>query len=169
MDILSTRTLTHTVIDIKKTFESFDADLRMIALRTGKWTSEFVDDVIHDIVKLAEAKYLDTIDVILVDTTQKVIRATKYTVNESGTTITGEKAGGNDWTNIPNTELSVLLSYRQGWKSLTEEQRNNFRQTNNFKVGWSNTNIDNSFPHLTKLNAQLYASNGFELQKTIYK
>ena len=64
-----------------------------------------------------------------------------------------------------NTELNVLLSYRQSWKNLTEEQRVNFRKTNGFKSSWSNTSIDNSFPHLTKSNGQLYASNGFELQK----
>jgi len=169
VDKFSTKTLTYTVMDIKKTFEGFDADVRMIARRTGKWTNEFVDSVLHDIIKLAEAKYIETVSIILLDTSEKVLRATKYIVNETGTTVTGEKAGGNDWTDIPNTELNVLLTYRQSWKDLTEEQRENFRKTNGFKTSWSFTNIDSSFPNLKKSNRQLYASNGFELQKTIYK
>jgi hypothetical protein len=109
------------------------------------------------------------LSIMLLGTNEAVVRATKYTVNESGTSITGDKAGGNDWTEIPNTELSILVTYRQSWKLLTEEQRDNFRKSSGFKVGWTNTIIDNSFPHLTKFNGQLYASNGFELQKTIYK
>ena len=169
MEQFSTKTLTYTLVDIKKTFEGFDADLRMIARRTGKWTSKEVDDVIFDIIKLAEAKYLQTVDVVLMDATTKVIRATKYAVNESGTAITGDRAGGNDWADIPNTELSVILSYRPSWKNLSEDQKNNFRKTQGFKANWGPSNVDNSFPHLTKSNGQLYASNGFELQKTIYK
>ena len=74
------------MIDIKKTFEGFDADVRMIARRTGKWTNEFVDAVLYDIIKLAEAKYIETVSVILLDTSEKVLRATKYIVNETGTT-----------------------------------------------------------------------------------
>ena len=54
----NTTTSTYTVTDIRKTFESLDADIRTIARRTGKWDMDYVDKVFHDILILAENKYL---------------------------------------------------------------------------------------------------------------
>ena len=39
----TTKTSTYTVLDIRKTFEGCEADIRTIARRTGKWTMEYVD------------------------------------------------------------------------------------------------------------------------------
>ena len=165
----TTNTSTYTVIDIRKTFEGCEADIRMIARRTGKWSMEYVDKVFHDIIKLAEEEYLHSVDIALLDNTDKVIRATKFVVNANGTAITSDRAGSNDWVDIPNTRLSVILSYTKKWHDLTDEQKRKFQSDNFFKIGWVSSNIDNSFPHLIKSQGQLYASKGFELQKTSYK
>ncbi|MFT3703081.1 MAG: hypothetical protein QM802_11960 [Agriterribacter sp.] len=162
-------TSTYTVVDIRKTFEGFEADLRMIAKRTEKWSTEYVDKVFHDIIKLAEAKYLKTVDIVLLNTSNQPIRAAKYTVNDAGTSITGDRAGGNDWQNLSSTELSVILSYTSSWHSLTQQQKENFQQSNDFRIGWTTSHIDNSFPNLSRQTAQTFASNGYELSKTNYK
>lgn len=165
----TTTTSTYTVIDIRKTFEGFEADLRMIARRTEKWGADFVDKVFHDIIKLAEAKYIRSVDIVLLNTANTPIRAAKYTVNDAGTSITGERAGGNDWSNMPNTYLEVIVSYTAAWHLLTQQQKEAFQQANDFKIGWSASAIDNSFPNLSKQGAQTFASNGYELNKTNYK
>jgi hypothetical protein len=164
-----TTTSTYTVVDIRKTFEGFESDMRMIARRTEKWTTGYVDKVFHDIIKLAEAKYLRTVDIVLLNSANQPVRAAKYTVNEAGNSITGDRAGGNDWQNLPSTELSVILSYTQSWKDISENDRHLFQQCNNFKIPWSPSSIDNSFPNLSKHNAQTFASNGYELNKANYK
>ena len=106
----TTNTSTYTVVDIRKTFEGCEADIRMIARRTGKWSMAYVDQIFHDIIKLAEEEYLNSVDITLLDATDKVIRATKFVVNANGTAIASDRAGANDWTDIPNTRLSVILS-----------------------------------------------------------
>ncbi|MEZ4772694.1 MAG: hypothetical protein R3D00_05870 [Bacteroidia bacterium] len=164
-----TNTLTYTVIDIRKTFEGCEADIRMIARRTNKWSMEYVDKVFHDIIKLAEEEYLNSVDIILLDINNVVIRATKFVVNSNGKAIESDRAGANDWSDISNTRLSVILSYTQKWKSLTNDQKMKFKNDNGFKIGWVDSNIDNSFSHLKQSNGQLYASKGYELQKTVYK
>jgi Bacterial HORMA domain family 1 len=169
MTMFNTYTNTYTVVDIRKTFEGFEADMRMIARRTGKWSSDYVDNIIFDIILLAEKKYLHTVDIALLDSNNKAVRASKFIVNENGKAITAERAGGNDWIEIPNTELTVILSYSSSWKSLSELERENFRRLNSFRINWVSSNIDNSFPYLKKSTGQLYASNGFELQKENYK
>jgi len=166
-----TNTNTYTVVDIRKTFENCEADIRTIARRTGKWSTDYVDNIMHDVIKLAENKYLNTVDIALIrDSDDKILRASKFKINEDGNSNDSDRAGrNNDWENIDNTHLTVILSYSQKWHRLTDEQKKDFQNNNNFKVSWSSTSIDNSFPHLSSSNAQLYSSKGYELQKTNYK
>lgn len=166
-----TNTNTYTVVDIRKTFENCEADIRTIARRTRKWSTNYVDDLLHDILKLAENNYLNTVDIALLrDSDNKVLRASKFEINEDGNSTDSDRAGrNNDWQDIDNTYLTVILSYSSKWHSLTSQQKRDFQNNNNFKVSWSSTSIDNSFSHLSSSNAQLYSTKGYELQKTNYK
>lgn len=165
----TTKISTYTVLDIRKTFEGCEADIRTIARRTGKWTMDFVDNIFHDILLLAEKEYISSVDIVLLNKeTDKVIRASKFVVNSLGSSTESERAGrNNDWTDIPNTRLSVILSYTPKWKNLTTTEKEDFAKM--FKVSWTASSIDNTFPSLQSSNAQLYASKGYELQKTNYK
>lgn len=165
----ATGTATYTVVDIRKTFEGFESDLRMIARRTDKWTMNYVDKVFYDVIKLAEAKYLSSVSIALEDSSKNVIKAAKFIVNSAGTSITSERAGGNDWHNISNTTLRVFLDYTQEWHKLTAEQKSKFQINNAFQIGWVTSEVDTNFSHLSKTSGQLYASNGYELQKLNYK
>jgi hypothetical protein len=165
-----TVTNTYTVIDIRKTFEGCQADIRTIARRTNKWTMEYVDNIFNDILIFAENEFLNSVDIVLLDTDEKVLRASKFVVNINGSAISSDRAGNNnDWSDIPNTKLSVILSYSNKWHNLSELEKENFKKNNSFKIGWVISSIDNSFPHLSNSQAQLYASKGYELQKTSYK
>ena len=164
-----TKTSTYTILDIRKTFEGCEADIRTIARRTGKWTMEYVDKVFHDILLLAENEYLHSVDIVLLNNdTHEVIRASKFIVNSLGSSTASERAGkNNDWTDIPNTKLSVILSYTPKWRNLNTSEKESFSKT--LKISWTSSSIDNTFPKLQSSNAQLYASKGYELQKTNYK
>ncbi|OAV64002.1 hypothetical protein Barb6XT_02964 [Bacteroidales bacterium Barb6XT] len=166
----NTTTATYTITDIRKTFENLEADIRTIARRTGKWDMSYVDNIFHDILPLAENQYLESVDIVLInDNTGIVVRASKFIVNSNGTTTASERAGqNNEWTNIPNTRLTVIISHTQKWESLSEENKRKF-QSDNFIINWVSSSIDNTFSHLTCSQAQLYASKGYELQKNNYK
>lgn len=165
----TTKTSTYTVLDIRKTFEGCEADIRTIARRTGKWSMEYVDRIFHDILLLAENDYLHSVDILLLNNESgNPIRASKFIVNSLGNSTESERAGkNNDWADIPNTSLSVILAYTQKWRNLTATEKENFSK--GFKISWTASSIDNSFPSLQSSNAQLYASKGYELQKTNYK
>lgn len=164
-----TYTTTYTVVDIRKAFEGFEADLRMIARRTEKWSNDYVDRVFHDVIKLAEAKYLRRVSITLNDSSDRVVQATRFTVNEAGTDISGARAGGNEWYNISNTYLSVTLEYTSAWYTLTPEQQQVFRDENSFQIEWVPSNTDTNFPHLRRESAQTYASKGYEIAKDNFK
>lgn len=166
-----TNTNTYTVVDIRKTFENCEADIRTIARRTGKWSMSDVDDILHDIIKLAENGYLKTVSIALMQNSNDyVIRATKFSINESGSSNDSDRPGqNNDWENRDNTRLNVIISYTDNWFALSTIEKSNFQKNNNFKVNWGSSSIDTSFSHLNSGNAQLYANKGYELQKTNFK
>ena len=167
----STNTNTYTVVDIRKTFESCEADLRTIARRTGKWSPEYVSDIIHDIIKLAENGYLNVVSIALKRSSNGyILRAAKFTVNDNGTASESDRAGrNNDWENIDGTYLTVYLTYSSEWHNLSSSDKANFQSNNNFKISWTTTSDDTSFSHLSSSNAQLYGSKGYEVQKTNFK
>lgn len=165
----TTKTTTYTVLDIRKTFEGCEADIRTIARRTGKWTMEFVDKIFHDILLLAENEYVHTVDIALLkNDSNEVLKATKFIVNTIGNSSESERAGkNNDWEDMPNTHLTIILSYTMKWIQMSTEDKSEFLKK--LQLSWESTSIDNTFPHLNRSDAQLYASKGYELKKTNYK
>jgi hypothetical protein len=166
-----TNTSTYTVTDIRRTFEGFGADLRMIAGRTEKWTDEYVKKVFHDILQWAENGYLSSVDIVLLNShSGEVVKATKFKVNPDGTARSSQRAGkNNDWPNSPNTKLSVIVNYTPAWQDISDVEQSKFQTDRSFQADWSSTSIDNSFPHLRRTKKQLYASKGYELQKSDYE
>ena len=165
----NTKTNTYTVLDIRKTFESCEADIRTIARRTNKWTMDQVNIVFHDILKLAENDYLESVSITLINNiTNLPVKATKFIINDLGKATDSDRAGkNNDWPDTDNTSLSAILHYTQKWHNLNSNEKDNFKEE--FKCSWSSSNINNNFPHLQQTDAQLYASNGYELQKKNFK
>ena len=160
----NTTTQTYTVTDIRKTFESLDADMRTIARRTKKWEMTLVDDIMHDVLALAESGYLKTIDITLLDANRNALRATRYTINQNGVKSSGDKAGqNNDWADLPNTELVVILSYSSVWGAKTENEKTQFQRDHSFRINWVHSSVNTSYPNLHSSTAQTYASNGYEL------
>jgi hypothetical protein len=165
----TTRTSTYTVTDIRKTFENCIADIRMIARRTGKWESNYVDRLGKDILKLAESKYLSCVTIVLKrNNTNYQLRAAKFTVNDNGSSNEGDRAGKNyDWPADEDTYLSIILNYTSSWHTLSEIQKSDFSEDFEFK--WTSTSEDLSFSHLKSDSAQLYGSKTYEIQKTNFK
>lgn len=163
----TTNTTTRTVVDVRKTFESFAADLDMIAGRTRKWDTVKVDSLAYDILRLAEEYYLSEVHIVLLDAQDQSVRATKYVVNENGTLPTGDRAGLNNWPNLPNTRLQVVVNYTAKWKGLTSAQQQQFLLGQ--RNSWGRSEIDTTYPGLHAEGAQQYATNGYELAKTNYQ
>ena len=165
-----TITPTFTKVDIRKTFENFEADLRMIVLRTSKWTDAYRDDVCHDIYLFAEYSMLQSVDITLFDDKNAVLRAAKYTVNENGNISSGGRPGGNnDWPNLIGSTLKVIVVHDKKYRDLPDEDKATFLKDKGFKSPWGKIDINLNYPHLSKEDAQVYGSKGYELKKENYK
>ena len=163
-----TNTATYTVVDIRKTFENFDADVRMIAKRTDIWTSEYVGRVVHDVVKLAEKHYLEYVDIQQLSAAGEVLQVSRFRVNSEGSAMAGARPGGNDWGPVYGSSLSVQLSYTTAWHALSPEQKAAYQTNNGFKIGWVAA-ATASYAHLTRGTDRAYAAKGYELNREDYK
>lgn len=162
--LTTTGTTTRTVVDVRKTFESFAADLDMIAHRTRKWDTTKVDDLVHDVLRWAEEYYVHRVDIVLLNAQGQSVRAVEYLVSEDNALATSDRAGLNNWPNLPDTSLQMVVDYTAKWKNLTDEQRRQFMTGQ--RNAWGRSQIDTSYPNLRVEAAQQYTSNGYGLAKT---
>ncbi|TGD77379.1 MULTISPECIES: HORMA-1 domain-containing protein [Hymenobacter] len=159
----TTQTATYTVTDVRKTFGNFEADLRMIARRTGKLTQTQVEEYCQDVLTWAEGYYLDRVDIVLTNSLGKVLQAARYTVNEAGSALSGDRAGGNDWPDVAGSSLNLVICPNATWQGLDATKKQALQEKMN--INWGVSSIDTSYSHLQRSSAQGYASKGYELNK----
>lgn len=163
----TTQTATYTVVEIRKTFGSFQADLSMIARRTGKMPPEKVDKICHDVLVMAEGRYLRCVDITLIGAQGTVIQASRYTVNADGNALTGDRPGGNDWPEVAGSELTVVVHHNDSWRLLDAYKKLAVQKQQ--LLSWSSTTLDTSYSNLQQATAQGYANKGYELNKVNFK
>lgn len=166
MSFTTTSTTTRTVVDVRKTFESFAADLDMIAGRTRTWDTNRVDNMAHDVLRLAEASYLKKVDIVLRGEAGQTLRASSYVVNENGTLSSGDRAGANTWPYVAGAILQVVVEPSAKWLALGTTEQRDFLTGQ--RSNWAKSEVDTTYPTLRREGAQQYATNGYELIKTNY-
>jgi hypothetical protein len=152
-------TFTFTASDIRKVFDQFAADYDMAAQSTGLLTASHVDSVIHDVKVMAEKECIDCVDIVLLDSRGKTIRAQKYQVSTDASLWAAQRPGNSMWPRTPDGTLKVIVNpTSRKWKELGAE----------LKMPWSSTDIDTAYPHLSGNVDRHYSSNAYGLKRTTY-
>lgn len=152
--------------NIRETFEVFENDLIMISESSSKWSIKYAQKVSYDVVKLAEAKYLKSVDIILLDLEDKPIMATKYIVGLNDKSLKGKGNEKNNWLTTKDSNLAVVLNYSLSWHKLTRKNKKEFMKKHNFKIGWITSYINTTYSHLTKVSKITDSINSYKLSKT---
>jgi hypothetical protein len=150
---------TYTVVDVGKVVDCFAADLDMIAQATGLWTRESAKQAARDIKLMAKSNYLEEVNICLFNAGETLIRAAKYEVSEDASLWTSQRPGNNLWPKISNGSLRIIISWTKPWTQAFHDS---------LECNWGDTNIDTSFPHLTRKNDRDYNSNAFGMRKTLF-
>jgi hypothetical protein len=95
----------------------FSADLDMNAQSTGLLTRDLVKQYAGDIKALAQKGYLLEANIVLYDSTGRIIRAAKYEVLADAYALTSQRPGNNLWPRTPGGELTVVVRYSQAINS----------------------------------------------------
>ena len=98
-------TQTYTIADIGKVIDCFAADLDMTSQSTGLLNRDLVKQYAADVKAKAQKGYLLEANIVLRDSSGKVIRAAKYEVNTEAGSLVASRPGNNRWP--PRREASL--------------------------------------------------------------
>lgn len=159
-----TSTTTYTVTDIKHVFDRFAADFWMICQSTKLKNKADANQTIADVRSFAENKYIESVHVILKDSTGKQLKAAVYRVSEDAGGWRNELPGGSMWPQTPSGSLEIVIEHSPLWSQLSQDRKNNFLQS--LEGNWGPSEEDITYPTLTASSAQTYQSGTFGLKRT---
>ena len=158
---MSTVTQTHTITDIRKVFENFQADLQMLAVRTQAMESDYAKQCGDDVYLMAQEECLSYVHVQLYDSSGNLVKAHRYSVEEvmsSGSS----RPGGNRWPCLPNGTLRVIVS------PSNREKLEKLKGSRGLKLSWSASLLSTDYSNMRKDGARLYSSNSYGLQRDTF-
>jgi len=135
---------------LRKAFDSFKPDLKKIGESTAKWDTNYINKVSYDVIKFAEAHYIKSVDITLVNSENVSMKTAKYYVNVKSKQLKETDKTNMNWPNTENSSLAVVLHYNSLWHSLTNKQKTEFMNQNKFKISWINSNIDETNTRIAK-------------------
>ncbi len=158
---MSTITRTYTRTDISNAFEYFQAELRMLALRTQAMESDHAHEVAQDICLMAQEECLDCVHVQLRDSNEHIVKAHRYTVHKD-IRSDSQRPGENRWPCLPNGILHVIVSYSDKQKS------ENLKRSGRLKINWAPSSLSTDYSRMKNGSSRLYSSNSYGLRRDTF-
>jgi hypothetical protein len=160
-------TATYSVADIKRVLDNFAAEFTMISQATGLRTREYVESMVSDLKVFAEREYISHIHLILYDNAGKELRAARYTLSDVAQNWAHQNPGNNLWPRTPGGDLRLYVSWTQKYLGLSETALAGMNQRLN--ISWQRVSIDLSHPGLVSQFDRRFASNGYGMEKHVFK
>lgn len=158
---MSSGTYTYTTVDVGITFESFTADLRMLAARTQARSDESAKDAALDVQRMAEHGYVERVHVMLYDASGTEVRARVYEPRTDAQGWRTSRPKDNDWPRHRDGSLRLVVERTPAWHELTEQQETDFRAGH--RLHWGPTSLSTSHSGLSRGDERRYASNAYGL------
>ena len=158
---MNTITQTHTRTDIRKVFECFGADLKMLAYRTQAMSLDCADNCAHDILIMAEEDCLQNVHIQLLDSGGSLIRVHKYQV-EKNISWDSQRPGANRWPCSPSGNLNVIIYLSDNKKA------DKLKQSGRLKINWGPSSASTDYSHMRGSHGKMYASNSYGLRRNSF-
>jgi len=156
---MSTDTQIRTRIDIRRVFENFQADLRMLAVRTQAMELDHAEKCGDDVCLMAQAGCLDHVHIQLYDSYGNLVRVHHYSVEEVMSS-SSSRPGENRWPRLPNGRLRVVVTPFDSRRLEGLKER--------LKLSWSDSHLSTDYSDMRRSGAKLYASNGYGLRRDTF-
>jgi hypothetical protein len=158
----------YTVTDISKVFDQVRADLHMASQSTRLWSDTLVNAVADDLRQYAAYGYLELVAVYLRNRYGTPVRAATYTVSQNAAGWTASRPGNMLWPRLEGASLRVTISLSATWYALSTTKQEAFQR--GLRLEWPTTGTqDLRFPNLASAPDRCYVSNGFGLQKDVFR
>lgn len=158
---MGTVTQTHTRTDIRKVFESFQADMEMLALRTQAMESEHARKCAHDVSLMAQERCLEYVHIQLRDSNGRLVKAHRYSVEE-GILSNSQRPGGNRWPCLPGGSLHVIV------RCSDRQQAEQLEKSGKLLLCWSPSGLSTNYYGMRKDGDRYYSSNSYGLRRDTF-
>jgi hypothetical protein len=145
-----------TTSETNKLYKSIATDFKIITRKTGLWSLEYCEKILHDIKVLMLNDYLLKISIILEKPKDIPIKVKQFLIGASDRK-NNDRPGDNEWEENDGEKLNVVLSYTGLWHALPNEEKNLFIK-NNIKIGWVSASVDTNFSNLQKKTTKQYST-----------
>lgn len=152
-----------TQSEITKLHKSIATDFKIATRKTELWSLQQCYDFLHDIKKLMQFQYLETVSLVLKNSSHYSLKAKKYIIISMNAPA-NDRPGNIDWEEDDGQVLDVVLTYTLSYKNLTADQIEAFRK-DNLKSQWYSTNVDVNFPHLSQVPSKTYAHENSQISR----
>lgn len=137
-----------TLLKSENTFKNFEDDLINISKTSNIWSVKYAKKVSHDVIKLAKAKHLKSVDIILLDVDNKPIIAKKYIIGLKNSVFKRKGIKQINWSAPINSSLAVVLNYNLSWYRLSYQLKKEFTKKHNLKIRWITSYLNTTYSHL---------------------
>ena len=159
---MNTVTQTYTRTDIRDVFESFQADLQMLAVRTEAMELDRAQNYAYDVCLMAQEECLSRVHIQLYDSSENLIKVHRYSV-EGGILSDSQRPGGNRWPYLPNGSLCVIVEYSDNQKI------EKLKKSGKLKLHWSPSSLSISYSGMRNDGGErLYSSNSYGLRRDTF-
>ncbi|MDA8001198.1 MAG: hypothetical protein MPL62_07900 [Alphaproteobacteria bacterium] len=157
---MSTHTHTYTVVDVRKVFENFHADLRMLAVNTGGMSLQSAENLAHDVLVFATENCIRAVHIQQLDAAGDVQNASKYSVRTDATGDS-DRPGSNQWPRVYNARLIVLIEYTDADAAKIQQ----LQASGRLKDIWCAASTSTDYSHMHGREGRTYSSNGYGLKR----
>ncbi len=158
---MNTITRTYTRTDIRKVFENFQADLRMLAVRTQAMELDHAEKCAYDVCLMAQEQCLTRVHLQLYDATENLTKVHRYSVKED-IVSESERPGDNRWPCLPDGSLCVIVEYSD--RQTAEE----LKSSGKLKLGWSPSSLSTDYSEMQNDDGRLYSSSTYGLRRDTF-
>ena len=159
--IVKTATGTYTLVDVRRVFENFEADLRMIVRRTGTNTQDWAEKTAADVLLFAGGDYLSQVSVVLFDRWGNRKAMKWYQVDKAAGEWESDLPGGNRWPRLDSPSLSVVVHLNARWYAESAAAQSAVSSQQNHT--WVDSSVDTSDRGMVRKGSRRYGSNAYGL------
>ena len=152
--------------DIRRVYASFAADYKIVAEWTGLHSPYWIETNIAGIKLFAEEQYIEALHLQLVASDGRIRRAAVYRVTTNASLWSADRPGDLYWDAGDGDRLNLIVFYSQRWWSLTQAQRDAFRETHG--IDWRTSDFDGNYSGLIASMDKRFASRAYGMERTQY-
>ena len=156
-----TQTETYTKTDIRRVYENFAADLKMLTVRTQARIPNDASEYAHDICLMTQEDCLAEVHIQLRDCQGNLVKVHQYSVKKD-MLADSQRPGENRWPRLPDGTLEVLVKLSDG------EKFGELKESEKFKIPWENSSVSTDYTGMNSDGARLYSSGSYGLQRTTF-